>query len=635
MGNKSNDISAPGALQANPDVSGNAVQDAEEVFNNPAADPRHLVNGRLMFRSPCYSDQPKTLLADDGALLACITTGVGKEGMKGQHVLTMRSTDQGLTWSEPSIVEPPDGPQASYAAMLKTPSGRIYIFYNYNIDELEAVKTEQGETSRVDTLGAFMYKYSDDHGKTWSENRYRIPVRETEIDRNNPYQGKVQFFWNVSNPFTHDSEAFVSLHKVGSFGKGFMTISEGILLMSPNLLTETDPEKITWETLPEGDQGIRPPEEAGRVGEEHSYVVLSDGTFYCVFRTIHGNPCCSISRDRGRTWSPADYLRYHDGSKIKNPRAANFVWKASNGKYIYWFHNHGGHFVRDMYEERCFGNPYDDRNPAWLCGGTEIDTPDGKDIAWSFPEIALYTDDPLVRMSYPDYIELDGKHWISETEKADARMHEVPDRILNAAWNDPAILDSLDESLIIETADSELIEGSEIRIPESLEFTARDFETRNFHRKDLRQGFALELMLSVDDVKAGDIILDNRNENDKGFCLFVNHDQTLELMLSDAQNHNHWTLQKGILKAGEEYHIVINIDGGPRVISAVVNGKFMDGAEDLQFGWTRFSPHLRDINGSGTLKAAPNFSGKINLLRLYKRYLLTNEACARYNLLKR
>ena len=613
-----------------PAAGDSTLHGGQARFNNPEEDPRHIINGRLIFRSPCYSDQPKTILTDDGALLACITTGVGKEGMKGQHVLTMRSTDLGITWSEPAAVEPPDGPQASYAAMLRIDTGRVYIFYNYNIDRLESVKTEQGSTSRVDTLGAFMFKYSDDHGRTWSQKRYRIPIREFEIDRNNPYGGDIQFFWNVSNPFIYENEAFVPLHKVGSFGRGFMTISEGVLIMSPNILTEEDPEKITWETLPEGDRGIRPPEEAGRVGEEHSFTLLSDGSFYCVFRTIHGYPIVSISRDRGRTWSKPDYLRYCDGSKIKNPRAANFVWKCSNGKYIYWFHNHGGRFIRDMQEGRCPGTPYDDRNPAWLCGGVEIDTPEGKDIAWSFPEIALYTDDPFVRMSYPDHIELKGKHWISETEKADARMHEVSDQLLKAAWRELKSADNLNQSLIIETDDPKELSGGEIDISLNLEFTVRDTDTRNFRRKDLRNGYALELVLNIKKLISGETLLDNLNDNGKGFRLFINGDTTLELMLSDGQTRNHWTLQRGVLKPDSSSHIVINIDGGPRIVSAVVNGAFMDGAEDRQFGWSRFSPHLRDISGSGTVKTAPDFSGTIDLLRIYGRYLLTNEAVLLY-----
>ena len=125
---------------------------------------------------------------------------------------------------------------------------------------------------------------------------------------------------------------YVSLHKVGGLGHGFFTRSEGVLLRSDNIMTETDPEKITWETLPEGDAGLRTPPGGGPIAEEHSYVVLSDGAIYSVYRTIDGHPAYAYSRDGGRSWTQPAYKRYANGRLMKHPRAANFVWKCENGK---------------------------------------------------------------------------------------------------------------------------------------------------------------------------------------------------------------------------------------------------------------------------------------------------------------
>ncbi len=187
-------------------------------------------------------------------------------------------------------------------------------------------------------------------------------------------------------------------------------------------MSEKDPEKITWETLPDGDRGLRTPPGGGPVAGEHSYSVLSDGSFYCVYRSVDGYPVSAYSRDGGHTWSVPAYKQYADGRLIKNPRAANFAWKCNNGKYLYWFHNHGGKFIREMYD---YG-PYNDRNPVWLCGGVEADSPDGKIIQWSQPEIILYTEDTYVRMSYPDLIEENGSYFLTETQKYIARVHEIP-----------------------------------------------------------------------------------------------------------------------------------------------------------------------------------------------------------------
>ena len=75
------------------------------------------------------------------------------------------------------------------------------------------------------------------------------------------------------------------------------------------------------------------------------------------------------------------------GRRLKHPRAANFAWNCSNRKFLYWFHNHGGRFVGEFGANGKGGrSPYDDRNPAWLVAGREIETPDGRRIEWSQPE---------------------------------------------------------------------------------------------------------------------------------------------------------------------------------------------------------------------------------------------------------
>ena len=114
-------------------------------------------------------------------------------------------------------------------------------------------------------------------------------------------------------------------------------------------------------------------------------------------------------------------MRFANGRLMKHPRAANFAWKCQNGKYLYWFHNHGG-------------NWYEDRNPVWLCGGVEVDTAEGRVIQWSQPEIALYDDDSFVRMSYPDLVEDAGNYYLLETQKDKARVHLLDRDLLDGLW---------------------------------------------------------------------------------------------------------------------------------------------------------------------------------------------------------
>lgn len=301
-----------------------------------------------------------------------------------------------------------------------TDYGRVYVFYTYNAANLREVI---GGGNRVDTLGEYAFKYSDDGGKSWSENRWYIPMRETEVDRMNPYQGKVRFFWGVGKPIRHKAAMFLGFSKVGKFGKGFLETSESWFLRCANIETERDPGKLKWETLPEGEHGLKSPE--GPVAEEVNLTSLSDGSLYCTYRTIAGHPCHAYSRDDGKSWSGPAFMTYGPaGRLVEHPRAANFVRKLTDGpyrdRYIYWFHNHPG-------------KSYEGRNPAYLLGGVEVDGPGGKMIQWGEPVAVLYDKNPEVRISYPDFIWDDGLY-ITETQKSVARVHRIPDDLLKLLW---------------------------------------------------------------------------------------------------------------------------------------------------------------------------------------------------------
>ncbi|MFR8974760.1 MAG: hypothetical protein ACLVG9_02070, partial [Eubacteriales bacterium] len=106
---------------------------------------------------------------------------------------------------------------------------------------------------------------------------------------------------------------------------------------------------------------------------------------------------------------------------VKHPRAANFIWKCENGKYLYWYHNNGCRW-------------YEERNPAWLCGAVEADSPQGKILRFSQPEIVLYDDDINIRISYPDLIEANGEYYITETQKQNAAVNHIDKNLIEGLW---------------------------------------------------------------------------------------------------------------------------------------------------------------------------------------------------------
>jgi hypothetical protein len=598
-------------------------------------DPRDLSHGSEI-PTEGYSDQPFVVKTDDGAWLCCVTTGPGHEGAKGQHVASLRSLNHGRTWSKPVPIESDDGRENSYAVMLKTPMGRVYAFYNHNTDNVrEVLRHDRSQTfKRVDSLGHFVFKYSDDHGKSWSTERYDIPFRRFQCDRENVYGGELCFFWNVGKPFVLKGKAYVSLHKVGRMGIGFFEQSEGVLLASDNLLAETDPAKIRWETLPDGEIGLRTPPGGGPVSEEQSYCVLSDWSIYCVYRSIDGYPVESYSRDGGRTWSTPRYKCYTDGRRMKHPRAANFAWRCQNGKYLYWFHNHGGRVLREN-PGNAEGGAFLDRNPVWLSAGIEIDTPAGREIAWSEPEIVLYDQDPHVGISYPDLLEDDGKYYLTETQKDVARVHEIPADLLEGMWD--ALAESLGQTPrqpVPPKTDKRLLslptEGGTVPavapLPSFPWFRIRDYSLQDFRGKDTGESLALELWLALPVVAPGTVLLDSRDAAGRGFCLSTIEGGALELALSDGQTRNQWASDP-VLRAGRRHHVVVNIDGGPRIISYIVDGRFCDGGDARQFGWGRFSPHLRHVNGAGELRIASS----VTQVQIHGRVLRTSEAVSRYH----
>ncbi len=600
---------------------------AAEKNAAPIADSCLISTGRII-PSEGYADQPYIVKTDDGAWLCVMTTGKGVEGAGGQHVVSMRSTDQGHTWSEIMPIEPADGPEASYAVLLKVPYGRIYAFYNHNTDNVRELKREdKGVYKRVDSLGHYVFKFSDDHGRTWSAKRYEVPLREFECDRNNVYGGKLRFFWNVGRPLILGDAAIMVMHKVGAMGDGFFAQSEGAFFKSKNILTERNPEKVTFETLPDGDKGLRTPAGGGRVAEEQSIVKLSDGSLYCVYRTIDGWPARAYSRDGGHTWTAPAYASYTPGGqRVKHPRAANFAWNCSNGKFLYWFHNHGGKFVGELGANGKGGrSPYDDRNPAWLMAGQEISTPQGRMIEWSQPEILLYEDDPYIRMSYPDLVEDDGKYYVTETQKTIGHLHEIPKPLVDGLFGQFTRQTVATNGLALKATAAQLA-AKEMPMPKLPEFNKRDNQSEDQRGMDLRAGFSLDLWLQLDTLASGQIVLDSRNAAGQGILVTTTENGALKLVMNDGRQSASWDSDSGVLKAGKLQHVVITVDGGPKIITFVVNGVLCDGGDERQFGWGRYSPTLRTPNGGPTAKLTP----AIRALRIYNRALRTSEAVGNF-----
>jgi hypothetical protein len=551
----------------------------------PAGDPRNIREGWVI-PDENYCDQPYVVVTADGNWVCLLTTGPGREGAAGEHVVATISSDRGKTWSPLIDIEPGREPVSAYVTPFLTPYGRIYAFYDFNGDNVRSPKNQ-----RVDELGWYVYRYSDDGGRTWSKDRFRLPMRVTAVDRNNTFHGSVQLFWGVGKPIAHQGAMILPFSKMAQY---VQDRNEGWFFRSLNILTERDPAKLDWDLLPEGDQGVRA-DEFGTVQEEHNLVPLNNGDLFCVYRTTKGHPCQAFSHDGGRTWTRPEPMTYTPGGRIiKHPRACPPVWKTADGRYLFWFHNNSVPRFRN-------------RNPAWLTGGIEVD---GK-IHWSQPEVLLYDDDPEIGMSYPCLVEQSGKFWVTETNKSVARVHPIDTALLEGLWSRGRDKQVAQSGLVL-TMSGDALRAGRATVPQIAG----------------PRGFSLDMVLRLDDLSPGQTVLDARDGTGRGVAVTTSGQGALRVRLSDGDDTCDWDSDPGVLAAGTEHSVTVTFDAGPRILMFVADGVLCDGGPDRLQGFTHVAPAVGDINGKDAVPL--RISDAIRTLRVYDRPLRTSEAVANH-----
>jgi hypothetical protein len=319
-----------------------------------------------------------------------------------------------------------------------------------------------------------------------------------------------------------------------------------------------------------------------------------------MYRTISGYPAHTYSRDEGETWTkPVQATYTPDGRRMKNPRACPKVWRLSNGRFLFWFHNHSG-------------KNFNGRNPAWLTAGREID---GK-IHWCQPEILFYHPDDPVRMSYPDLVEVDGQIWITETQKSEARIHKVPADYLDKLLNQYQADQPVTQGCVLD-AQPVKVSPAEVDMPQLPELKKGG-------------GFSIDCWMTMPEKPSqGQVILDSRAADGRGLTLAFGDNNTLVLTLCDGSYRAQWTTDEGVLSPSQKHHVVFTVDGGPRIITVVADGKLCDGGTQRQFGWGRFARHMAGVTGGSQLRLM-DIDGAVHRVRIYNRPLMTSEAVANY-----
>jgi hypothetical protein len=147
-------------------------------------------------------------------------------------------------------------------------------------------------------------------------------------------------------------------------------------------------------------------------------------------------------------------------------------------------------------------------------------------------------------------------------------------------------------------------------------------------------GLTIETWLKMRELSPGQVLFDGRDKSGKGIALTFSDRFTLRLTLSDGQRTSSWESDPGThpgsLKVNQWQHIVVSVDGGPKIVTFVVDGVLNDGGAVRQYGWGRFDPLLTNVNGLDLVRLAPALYGQIGGLNFYDRALKTSEAVGNF-----
>lgn len=301
-----------------------------------------------------------------GAWLVSVTTG--ENG--GHHVYTRRSTDRGRTW-EPRVVACDArlrGPEwdSEMGQLFPVPGGvgirgarRIYQFHILR-------NTRSGSR-----FGRLVFTCSEDDGRSWRGPQGSGSVYNVATPSYALAPGADGWHLMAPGRLLSSGEWLLPMN-VSTDPPALADIrSELVFALSRNILTEGDPQAVTFAFHPAPPHGVRLPfasDPAASLAQEPQVVELSDHRLLCVFRTGNGWLGCTTSRDYGRSWTrPRPLLTRPGGSQLPHPNAPCPMTRLSDGRVALLYCNNRG---------TAFGGsgPFDhlrNRQPVFVAVGVE------------------------------------------------------------------------------------------------------------------------------------------------------------------------------------------------------------------------------------------------------------------------
>lgn len=324
-----------------------------------------------------------------GTWIISVTSGVRGKA----RVYVRRSEDQGQTWSDRIYAY-----DAAYEYDANT--------FDCEMGQLFAVPKPLGPdgTMRIYQFhivrninqgvrfGKLIYTYSDDDGKTWLGPN----APQSAFDLESPVYDLIghNWGWHLMAPPRLMSNGMVYLPMNASTDPTLLDDirCEVVFARSFNILTETDPAKISFDFKPSPPKGLFVPLD-GKPGEssgmEAQIVELSNNRLFSTIRTGNGCIYFTTSDDFGETWNEAKPLRRDDdGDLLFNPHCPCPLTKLTDGKYAVLHCNNDGNFNGANSVFACSQV----RFPIYISVGVENDPGKEQPIKWSEPRLMTSLD---------------------------------------------------------------------------------------------------------------------------------------------------------------------------------------------------------------------------------------------------
>ena len=320
-------------------------------------------------RGDSYNDHFQVIHDPVRRMFYAFWTQATKESALDQHIAFSRSSDGGITWSEPVVIAGsetranPTG-RASWQQPMLTRRGRLYCLWNQSIN---------GSRPHY---GMPYGRYSDDGGASWSDPEPLADFKRMDADGVDASKSPCWCNWQRPLRLAENGKFFVGCSRFGRapYDKGQRGKVEFWRFENVDAHPEVRDIRISQFAINRSALGAEDvvevpgfrffsphPRSDGKTPypslEEASVVKLPDGRLFALMRSTLGCPVWSQSRDGGETWEKPRALLDENGKPFLHSCSPcpMYDWKgceAGSGIYFTLLHDRFDFNAPSAYQKR-------------------------------------------------------------------------------------------------------------------------------------------------------------------------------------------------------------------------------------------------------------------------------------------